>query len=175
LSDISISFARNDPAVSLGFCGELPYIDGAGGTMKPLYILVFTSLLSLAAGAQTPLAPLAASEVVLADLLYVKRPVVVFADSPADPNFIRQMELLAQDPDGLEDRDVVVITDTDPAALSDVRRRLRPRGFSLVIMDKDGKTTLRKPLPWAVREIGNAIDKFPTAIIEDLERYPSGR
>ena len=32
-----------------------------------------------------------------------------------------------------------------------------------------------EPLPWDVREIGNAIDKFPTALIEELERYPSGR
>ena len=143
--------------------------------MKPLYILVFTSILSVTAAAQTPFAAVPASEVVLADLLYLKRPVVVFADNPNDPDFIRQLELLTRDPDGLAERDVVVITDTDPANPSDIRRRLRPRGFSLVIIDKDGKTTLRKPLPWDVREIGNAIDKFPTAMIEELERYPSGR
>lgn len=148
--------------------------------MKPLYILVFASLLSLSAAAQTnpvqaAFAPVPAAEVTLADLLYVKRPVVVFADSPNDPNFVRQMELLERDIGDLADRDVVVITDTDPANPSAVRRQLRPRGFSLVIMDKDGKTTLRKPLPWAVREIGNAIDKFPTAMIEELERYPAGR
>ncbi len=146
--------------------------------MKPLYILVFTSLLPWTAGAQAPSAAMPAvpaSEVALADLLYLKRPVVVFADSPNDPDFIRQMELLERDPAGLAERDVVVITDTDPGTPSEVRRRLRPRGFSLVLMDKDGKTTLRKPLPWDVRQIGNAIDKFPTAMIEELERYPSGR
>lgn len=143
--------------------------------MKPLYIVVFTSVLALAAGAQVPFAPVSGAEVVLADLLYVKRPVVVFADSPNDPDFVRQMDLLARDPAGLAARDVIVITDTDPANPSDIRRKLRPRGFSLVIMDKDGKTTLRKPLPWEVREIGNAIDKFPTAMIEELERFPAGR
>jgi hypothetical protein len=116
-----------------------------------------------------------ASEVVLEELLYFKRPVVVFADSPNDPDFIRQMELLARDPAALDARDVMVITDTDPAFPSAVRQKLRPRGFSLVIIDKDGKTSLRKPLPWDVREIGNAIDKFPTAMIEELERYPAGR
>jgi len=143
--------------------------------MKPLYILVFTSILSLTAGAQTVFAPVPASEIVLADLLYVKRPVVVFADSPNDQSFIRQMELFARDPDGLTALDVVVIIDTDPANLTELRRKLRPRGFSLVIVDKDGKTTLRKPLPWDVREIRNAIDKFPTAMIEELERFPAGR
>ena len=143
--------------------------------MKPLYILVFTSILSFTAGAQTLIAPVPASDIVLADLLYVKRPVVVFADSPIDPSFIRQMELLARDPNGLTEQDVVVITDTDPANPTELRRKLRPRGFSLVIIDKDGKTTLRKPLPWDVREIRNAIDKFPTAMIEELERFPAGR
>lgn len=143
--------------------------------MKPLYILVFTSLLVASAGAQTPFEPVPASEVTLTDLMYQKRPVVVFADSPNDPNYLRQLELLASDPDGLAARDVMVITDTDPANPSALRLKLRPKGFSLVIIDKDGKTTLRKPLPWEVREIGNAIDKFPLAIIEDLERYPAGR
>ena len=143
--------------------------------MKPIYILVFTSIMTASVAAETPFVPVPASEVVLADLLYLKRPVVVFANSTADPNFIRQMEILSSDPIGLDEQDVVVITDTDPANPSELRRKLRPSGFSLVIMDKDGKTTLRKPLPWAVREIRNAIDKFPTAMIEQLERYPSGR
>ncbi len=143
--------------------------------MNPLYILVFTSLLPLAAQAQEPFDAVPASEVVLADLLYLKRPVVVFADSPNDPNYVRQIDLLTRDPEALAARDVMVITDTDPANPSELRKKLRPKGFSLVILDKDGKTTIRKPLPWAVREIGNAIDKFPLAIIEELERYPAGR
>lgn len=106
---------------------------------------------------------------------WVKRPVVVFADSPADPAFVRQLELLRANPEALAERDVVVITDSDPAAMSAFRRKFRPRGFSLVMMDKDGVTTLRKPLPWDVREITRAIDKFPIARQEMQERFPSGR
>jgi hypothetical protein len=101
--------------------------------------------------------------------------VLVFADSPQDPNFIRQMELIQRDADRLPAYDIVVVTDTDPAARSDFRKRFRPRGFNLVLMDKDGVTTLRKPLPWEVREITNAMDKFPTVRQEMLDRYPSGR
>lgn len=108
-----------------------------------------------------PAGPFAAAEVALADLMYVSRPVVVFADSPNDPNFIRQMELIALRLDALAERDVVVITDTDPAARGEWRTKLRPRGFSLVLMDKDLRAVTRKPLPWDVREIMNAIDKFP--------------
>jgi hypothetical protein len=131
--------------------------------MKPLFALIIAALLPFSALAQetADFAPVPATEVVLADLMYVKRPLVVFADSPNDPNFIRQMDLIGRDPASLLARDVVVIVDTDPAARSELRKKLRPRGFSLVILDKDLKTTLRKPLPWDVREITHAIDKFP--------------
>lgn len=97
----------------------------------------------------------------LAEYLWLNRPLVVFADTPNDPRYIRQMELLAQYPDDLEERDIVVLTDTDPAEASPLRDKLRPRGFMLVSIDKDGRVIFRKPSPWAVREIGRAIDKTP--------------
>lgn len=97
----------------------------------------------------------------LAEYLWKKRPVIVFADTPDDPQFQLQLELLAEDADQLEERDVVVLTDTDPAAASPLRQKLRPRGFQLVLIGKDGKVKLRKPRPWTVREISRAIDKEP--------------
>lgn len=166
-----------------------------GIRMKTLHILVLSVFLPLIAGgnaaaAQETAAPQAAAPalteaegtiimdaagVTPADFQWLKRPVLVFADSPNDPNFIRQMDLIARDTGELALRDVVVITDTDPAGMSAFRERFRPRGFSLVLMDKDGLTTLRKPLPWDVREITRAIDKFPLARQEMQDRYPSGR
>lgn len=119
--------------------------------------------------------PVSAAEVRLADLLWQRRAVVVFADSPFDPAFARQMRLLEADPEALIERDVLVITDTDPAARGDVRTTLRPRGFALVIVGKDGQAKLRKPLPWDVREITHAIDKFPLRRQEMLEQLPAGR
>jgi hypothetical protein len=107
-----------------------------------------------------------ASEVVLADLLYVARPVVVFADSPNQPEFLQQMRLIESDMSGFDIRDVIVIVDTDPSARSALRRELRPRGFNLVMIDKDGRVNLRKPEPWDVREISRQIDKMPLRIEE---------
>lgn len=138
--------------------------------MKPLFVLLVSCLLPLAAVAQDGFAPVPASSVALADLKYLKRPVVVFADSPNDPAFIRQMDLIARDAAQLAERDVIVVTDTDPAARSDWRKTLRPRGFSLVLMDKDGAVVIRKPLPWEAREISHAIDKTPLRRQELQER-----
>lgn len=124
---------------------------------------------------KAPFGPVSASDVVLEELKFLKRPVVVFADSPMDPTFVRQMQLLERDLAALDERDVVLIIDTDPAAKSAIRQQLRPRGFSLVLMEKDMKPVIRKPLPWDVREIVAAIDKFPLRRQEALERYPSQR
>lgn len=142
--------------------------------MKPLYALVLSALLPFAAMAEDAFAPVPAAQVVMADLLFVKRPVIIFADTPNDPNFTRQMELIARDTQSLADRDVVVITDTDPAAKTELRQKLRPRGFGLVLMDKDWKPGIRKPLPWDVREITHAIDKFPLRRQEVTERPTVG-
>ena len=145
--------------------------------MKRLQILVLTAFLPFMAVAEPvePLVVIDAQGVTMAEFLWIKRPVVVFADSPNDPAFTTQLEYLAERPDALLERDVVVIIDTDPKAASSFRQKLRPRGFSLVLMDKDGGVEIRKPRPWDVREITRAIDKFPLARQEILERFPSGR
>lgn len=142
--------------------------------MTPLYGLVLAAFLPLAATAQEGFAPVPANSVMLEDLLYLKRPVVVFADTPNDPAFVRQMEFIALGADDLAERDVIVVTDTDPTAKTAWREKLRPRGFSLVLMDKDGKVVIRKPLPWEVREITHAIDKTPLRRQEMQERPVGG-
>ena len=101
------------------------------------------------------------TDVSLDDFLWEARPLVVFADSPFDPAFQEQIDLLMGRIDDLARRDVVVITDTDPQAMSDIRRKLRPRGFMLALVNKEGAVALRKPFPWHVREITRSIDKMP--------------
>jgi Domain of unknown function (DUF4174) len=143
--------------------------------MKPLYALVLATFLPLALSAQEPFAPLTATEIKLADQLYQTRSVVVFADSPNDPSYVRQMELLAKAYPDLELRDVVVVIDTDPAAKSEWRLKLRPRGFSMVLLDKDLKPVIRKPIPWDVREITHTIDKLPSRLQELQEADDAAR
>lgn len=106
-------------------------------------------------------APVPGAEADLASFVWQKRPVVVFADSPFDPAFREQMRQIEAHWSELARRDVVVITDTTPDPASDLRRQLRPRGFSLVIIAKDGTVNLRKPAPWDAREIVRSIDKMP--------------
>lgn len=97
----------------------------------------------------------------LAEYKWVARPLVVFADSEFNPRFVQQMAMLEEDPTILNDRDVVVLTDTDPEANGPLRQTLHPNEFTLVLLDKEGKIVFRKPRPWTPREISRAIDKLP--------------
>ena len=74
---------------------------------------------------------------------------------------IQQLEFLEDRSAELEARDVVILVDSDPAAKSALRKKLRPFDFQLVLLGKDGKVVLRKPRPWDVRELMRAIDKIP--------------
>jgi hypothetical protein len=110
------------------------------------------------------------AEISLDDLNWIARPLVVFADTPNDPRFKQQMDLLLADLEELAERDVIVITDTDPSAMTDVRTKLRPRGYMLALVGKDGRVALRKPEPWSVRELSRSIDKMPLRQQEIADR-----
>ena len=135
--------------------------------MKPLFALVFLAFAAASAaaqdavpGADTP-SIVDATEIDPDDLLWRKRAIVVFADTPNDPRYVEQMGYLEDRIGALEARDAVIVTDTDPDARSEFRKKLRPRGFALVLIGKDGELYLRKPVPWEVREITRSIDKLP--------------
>lgn len=147
--------------------------------MQKLFAFVFMAIMALPATAQQaedsvgmfdPPIVFSSDEANLNEFLWIKRPLIVFADTPADPRYVQQMEYISQRLDDLAARDVVVLTDTDPAAGSDLRKKFRPRGFMLVLTGKDGTIYLRKPFPWDVREISRTIDKLPTRQQEMRER-----
>lgn len=127
------------------FSADAPFADEAEADAPPLSERIILST----------------EDVDLQEFLWENRLVVVFADSPNDPNFIQQMEYIEADLENLASRDVIVLTDTTPGEQGALRQKLRPRGFMLVLIGKDGTIYLRKPLPWDVREITRSIDKTP--------------
>lgn len=134
--------------------------------MKRFIPFVFAGLFAATAHAQSDVVAPEIGLFVPADMEnlnqfhWKKRPVIVFADSAEDPAFVEQLELLHAREEELIERDVVVLTDTDPDARSPLRLKMRPRGFMLVLVGKDGGIKLRKPRPWDVREITRSIDKM---------------
>ncbi|MEM1007027.1 MAG: DUF4174 domain-containing protein [Pseudomonadota bacterium] len=148
--------------------------------MNKTLALVFSALIPMAALAADGSAPAddafvqSVGDRDLDDFLWTHRPIIVFADTPADPRFQQQIDMLVEGEAAMRDRDVVVLTDTDPTARSAIRSQLRPRGFQMVFVDKDGVVKLRKPSPWSVREIGRSIDKTPLREREIRDRRGGG-
>lgn len=152
------------------------------------FLLLFALALAAPAAAQSPVpAPIAPGNEApadptllpdapavpgLSDLLWTGRPLIVFADSDLDPRYIQQMRMIEAGMDDLTERLVIVLTDTEPAAASPLRRDLRPRGFGVVLIDIDGKVALRKPSPTQVRDIVSLIDRMPSRREETGSRRP---
>src|SRR6056297_580472 len=101
-----------------------------GGYMKSVFFLFALALAAFPAKAQEtgdsadPSIIMSGETADLSEFKWINRPLVVFADSPADPRYVQQMEYISDRLEDLEDRDVVVLTDTDPDADSALRERL---------------------------------------------------
>jgi len=93
------------------------------------------------------------------NLIWEKRPVLVFSNSHLDPNLKQQIKMFASDPNALLSRDVQVFVDDTSEPKSNLRKRFRPKGFLIILIGKDGQIKLRKNTPWSAREITRVIDK----------------
>ena len=93
------------------------------------------------------------------DLIWEKRPMLVFSNSHLDPNLKQQIKMFGSDPDALSSRDVKVFVDDKPEPNSNLRKRFRPKGFLIILIGKDGQIKLRKNSPWSARELTRIIDK----------------
>lgn len=161
--------------------------------MKPIFTFVFAVLFSAAAGiaqtvpadnpnrdaaeqlAEGELLFLDAREADVREYVWNHRLVVIMADTPNNPQFARQMDEIRARAEEFVNRDVVVIFDAHPDEMSPLRRVLRPNGFMIAIIDKDGEVKARRPSVRSGRELMGVIDKFPLRRQEILEERPSGR
>ena len=128
--------------------------------------LILATLLSVTAAIgfadeQADLFQPVTSETDLKTFAWQNRLIVVFANTKQDVRLQTQIEYLKIDPAALAEREIVVLTDSDPAMDSLLRQKFRPRGFTLLLIGKDGQVKLRKPFPWDLRALSRAIDKMP--------------
>lgn len=89
------------------------------------------------------------------------RPVLIFASDPQDADFKDQISELREAKEGLLDRDIVVLTDTNPGANGTLREELDVEGFEIVLVGKDGAIKLRKDQPLTARALFEKVDSMP--------------
>ncbi len=97
----------------------------------------------------------------LADFVGVATLIVIFADGPDDADFIAQLETLRSRADDLAARDVVLLTDTAPTENGPLRQTLRPRGFSIILIDSTGTIAQRRRTVTDARRLIRQIDQMP--------------
>lgn len=87
--------------------------------------------------------------------------IVIFADAPDDADFIEQIDSLRSRADDLAERDVVLLTDTSPSENGPLRQALRPRGFSMVLINSTGTLTQRRRNVTDIQRLIRQIDEMP--------------
>lgn len=89
------------------------------------------------------------------------RPVVIFAPSKKDADYVRQIAMLEQSKADLADRDIIVLSDTSPAASGQLRSQFKPDGFEVVLVGKDGGVKIRQKTPLTSEDLLATIDRMP--------------
>ncbi|WP_312239595.1 DUF4174 domain-containing protein [Pantoea sp.] len=89
------------------------------------------------------------------------RPVVIFAPSEKDADYIRQIKMLEQSRAALAERDIIVLSDTAPAKNGHLRSQLQPHGFEVVLVGKDGGIKIREKAPVSSEALLSTIDRMP--------------
>ena len=89
------------------------------------------------------------------------RPVLIFAPSPEDPSYRAATAQLTALRDGLAERDIVVLVDTDPDAGGALRNRLGAEGFEMLLVGKDGGVKMRAGEVIAPETLFATIDRMP--------------
>ncbi|MBM0748455.1 DUF4174 domain-containing protein [Pantoea eucrina] len=90
-----------------------------------------------------------------------QRPVVIFAPSAQDADYVRQLTLLQQHQQALRERDMVVLSDIRPADNGVLRKALNPAGFEIVLVGKDGGMKLRQTTPVSADALLSLVDSMP--------------
>lgn len=97
----------------------------------------------------------------LSPFKWKNRPVLLFADSEADEAYRAAVRALAAAEEGLTERDIVVLADTDPSRATALRQRLHPSGFTMILVGKDGGMKLMSGDVIPVETLFETIDAMP--------------
>jgi hypothetical protein len=87
--------------------------------------------------------------------------IVIFADAPDDADFVAQIDILRPSVDDLAARNVVLLTDTAPSESGPLRQSLRPRGFSIILIDSTGTLVQRRGTVTDAQMLIRQIEQMP--------------
>jgi hypothetical protein len=105
--------------------------------------------------------PLSPESAELNQYKWQKRPLVIFAPSKNDADYLQQMAMLEGNKAQLAERDIVVLSDTSPKDHGKLRAQFKPTSFEVVLVGKDGGMKLRDQKPISADVLFSTIDQMP--------------
>jgi hypothetical protein len=90
-----------------------------------------------------------------------RRLLLLFAPSETEPSYVQQRAALEAAESDLAERDMVVISDTDPEAQGALRRTFGVEGFAVLLIGKDGGVKLQRQEPITADALFAVIDAMP--------------
>ena len=99
------------------------------------------------------------AEPTLKDYRWKNRVLLIFGD-PTTDKFQAQKTILAGNPEGLEDRDMVILEPPQTITLAK-RYKVDSRNFTVILVGKDGGEKLRQEEPVTLDQLFGLIDQMP--------------
>ena len=93
------------------------------------------------------------------DYRWKNRVLLIFGD-PTTDKFQAQKTILAGNPEGLEDRDMVILEPPQTNTLAE-RYKVDPKNFTVILVGKDGGEKLRQEEPVTLDQLFGLIDQMP--------------
>ena len=93
------------------------------------------------------------------DYRWKNRVLLIFGD-PTTDKFQAQKTILAGNPEGLEDRDMVILEPPQTITLAK-RYKVDSRNFTVILVGKDGGEKLRQQEPVTLDQLFGLIDQMP--------------
>ena len=89
-----------------------------------------------------------------------KNRVLLLFGNPTSDKLQNQKAILATDPDGLADRDMVILEPPQTKTLAK-RYKVDPKNFTVILVGKDGGEKLRQEEPATLDQLFGLIDQMP--------------
>lgn len=86
--------------------------------------------------------------------------VLILFGTPESPALQEQRAILAKDPEGLSERDLLILEPPSTESLQN-RYRITPEEFTVILVGKDGGEKLRQDHPVTLGELFGLIDQMP--------------
>ncbi len=99
------------------------------------------------------------AEPTLKDYRWKNRVLLIFGN-PTTDKFQAQKTILAGNPEGLEDRDMVILEPPQTNTLTE-RYKVDPKNFTVILVGKDGGEKLRQEEPVTLDQLFGLIDQMP--------------